>query len=292
MRAVVVPVRRLDSAKTRLAPLLSEAERAAAALAMARDVLSACAAQSGWETWVVSSDPSVLEIAGAAGARRVPEEGTTLLGAIGQAERMAQDAGAEALAVVLADLPWITPAALARVLEPEGPVVAVRADSDGGTNALVRRPPVVVPALFGRASFARHERAAGRAGMPLRRVDVEELAFDLDRPEDVRRLLRDGRPGRTLEACLDMGLAERLDAGRPVTHRSQEGEMQGTIKEFDPESGIGSLLLDDGTEVAIEPASTAGSEIRSLRLGQRVDFDVDEAGDRKIARDLHIVTFA
>ena len=291
MRAVVVPVRRLDSAKTRLAPLLSAAERAALALTMARDVLAACVAQSGWETWLVSSDPSVLDIAGA-GARRVPEEGTTLIGAIGQAERMAQGAEAEALAVVLADLPWITPAALARALEPEGPVVAVRADSDGGTNALVRRPPAVVPALFGRASFARHERAADHAGIPVRRVDVEELAFDLDRPEDVRRLLRDGRPGRTLEACLDMGLAERLDAGRPVAHRSQEGEMQGTIKEFDPESGVGSLLLDDGTEVAIDPASTAGSEIRSLRLGQRVDFDVDEAGDRKIARDLHIVTFA
>jgi 2-phospho-L-lactate guanylyltransferase len=291
MRAVMVPARRLDAAKSRLAPLLSVPERAAVALAMARDVVAACLAQSDWETWVVSSDPTVLRVADRAGARPLPEEGTTLLGAVGQAERAATGGDADALAVVLADLPWITPAALASALEPQDPVVGVRAGSDGGTNALIRRPPTVVPALFGRASYARHERAAAQIGLRVRRVETEELAFDLDRAEDVRRLLQDGRGGTTLEVCLDMGLAERL-AARPAPHRSQEGEMQGTIKEFDPESGIGSLLLDDGTEVAIDPASTEGSEIRSLRLGQRVDFDVDEEGERKIARGLHIVTFA
>ena len=68
--------------------------------------------------------------------------------------------------------------------------------------------------------------------------------------------------------------------------------MQGTVKEFDPESGTGSLLLDDGTEVVIDPTSTEGSEIRYLRLGQRVDFDVDEDDGRRVARGLHIVTFA
>ena len=291
MRAVVVPVRRLNAAKTRLAPVLSAHERAGVALAMARDVVAGCTAQAGWETWVVSADPTVLRDADRAGARPVPEEGTTLLGAIRQAERVAAAEGAEALAVVLADLPWISRAALARVLAPEVPVAAVRARSDGGTNALVRRPPDVIPALFGRASFERHVRAAARAGLGVRSVAAEELAFDLDRPDDIRRLLEDGREGNTLDACLDMGLAKRLGAGSPVLHR-QEGEMQGTIKEFDVDSGTGSLLLDDGTEVAIDPASTEGSEIRSLRLGQRVDFDLDEVGDRKTARGLHIVTFA
>src|SRR5207245_7803731 len=45
--------------------------------------------------------------------------------------------------------------------------------------------------------------------------------------------------------------------------------MQGTVKEFDNESRAGSLLTDDGSEVAIDPTSTEGSEIRSLRIGQR-----------------------
>ena len=68
--------------------------------------------------------------------------------------------------------------------------------------------------------------------------------------------------------------------------------MQGTVKEFDDETRLGSLLLDDGSEVAIDAASTEGSEIRSLRIGQRVDFDVTQERAGSVARGLHIVTFA
>ena len=68
--------------------------------------------------------------------------------------------------------------------------------------------------------------------------------------------------------------------------------MQGTVKEFDDETRRGSLLLDDGTEVAIDAASTEGSEVRSLRIGQRVDFDVAQDGGASVARGLHLVTFA
>jgi len=292
MRTVVVPVRRLDAAKTRLASLLTPAERGAVALAMARDVIAASAAQSDWETWVVSADPGVLAAAGGAGAEPVPEEGTGLRAAVVQAERRARSRGVSELAVVLADLPWITPASLRRALEPADSIVGVRAESDGGTNALVRRPPTAIPALFGRLSFARHQEAALRAGLTLRGVDSEELAFDLDRPDDVRRLLEDGRAGGTRDVCSQLGVAARLEARPSAVDRRREGEMQGTVKEFDPESGTGVLLLDDGTEVAIDPASTEGSEIRYLRLGQRVDFDVDDDGERKLARGLHIVTFA
>lgn len=67
---------------------------------------------------------------------------------------------------------------------------------------------------------------------------------------------------------------------------------QGTIKEFDEETRSGSLLLDDATEIGIDAVSLEGSEIRMLRLGQRVAFEVADEAGRKIARDLHIVTFA
>jgi cold shock CspA family protein len=66
---------------------------------------------------------------------------------------------------------------------------------------------------------------------------------------------------------------------------------QGTIKEFDDEARSGVLLLDDATEVRIDATSLEGAGIRTLRLGQRVKFDLaDEAGS-KVARSLQIVTF-
>jgi cold shock CspA family protein len=67
---------------------------------------------------------------------------------------------------------------------------------------------------------------------------------------------------------------------------------QGTVKEFDPRSSTGVVLMDDRSEVAVEPASIEGSEVRYLRLGQRVDFRVDEREGRRVARDLHLVTFS
>ena len=67
---------------------------------------------------------------------------------------------------------------------------------------------------------------------------------------------------------------------------------QGTVKHYDLETHHGSLLMDDRTEVAIDPASTEESEIRYLRVGQRVDFRIEDAGERKVARGLHIVTFS
>jgi cold shock CspA family protein len=65
---------------------------------------------------------------------------------------------------------------------------------------------------------------------------------------------------------------------------------QGTIKDFEGEERIGSLLMDDRTEVGIDAVSVEGSGLRSLRLGQRVRFDLVEEAGRKVARNLQIVT--
>jgi cold shock CspA family protein len=66
---------------------------------------------------------------------------------------------------------------------------------------------------------------------------------------------------------------------------------QGTVKDFEMESREGSLLLDDRSEVRIDATSIEGSDVRYLRIGQRVKFDLVEEGGRKVARGLRLVTF-
>jgi len=66
---------------------------------------------------------------------------------------------------------------------------------------------------------------------------------------------------------------------------------QGTIKHFDEATREGSLLLDDRTEVRIDPSSMERSGVRLLRIGQRVRFDLAEEGGSQVARRLTIVTF-
>jgi cold shock CspA family protein len=54
--------------------------------------------------------------------------------------------------------------------------------------------------------------------------------------------------------------------------------MQGTVATFDPTSRSGTLLLDDGTELAFDAPAFDASGLRKLRLGQRVAIDAGEDG--------------
>ena len=65
---------------------------------------------------------------------------------------------------------------------------------------------------------------------------------------------------------------------------------QGTIKEYDDRSHNGSLLMEDRSEIAIDATSLEGAGIRTLRIGQRVKFDLSDEGGKKVARALRIVT--
>lgn len=207
MRVLAVPVKSPTMAKSRLSPVLSRSERAALTVALLEDALDACLAAQEWEPWVISPDEDLRALAAARGARPIEEKGRTLPEAVRQVERSSE---ADQLAILLGDLPYLTAEELAGALATEGPVVAAPAASDGGTNLLVRRPPAVIRARFGRSSFDKHRWAARRAGVALTEVHGAGLERDLDRPEDLAALLASGHPGRTLSACIDMGLPSRL----------------------------------------------------------------------------------
>ena len=211
MRVITVPVKSLSRAKTRLAAALTPLERGALTLAMLEDVLDVTLEMRAWETWVVSADEVVLEIAARRGARLLPEERSGLATAIRQAEAVAGRERVQAMAVLPGDLPLLTPAALSGALRTLGPVVVARSSRDG-TSMLLRRPPKAIPARFGQDSFAKHLALAESRGLPTAVVERPELSFDLDLPVDILSLLTEGRRGRTRDVCLGMDLDGRLAA--------------------------------------------------------------------------------
>lgn len=212
MRAIALPVKSLGHAKSRLSSLLAPLERGALALAMFEDVLDATLAVDGWETWVVSPDESVLEIALARGAHGISELRPTLRSATLQIEAEAAARSTEALAILLADTPLVTLESLRAALHTLGPVVIAPSSDERGTNLLLRRPPGAIPSRFGPDSFRRHLQTAAERGLPTAVVEREELSFDVDEPGDILTVLETRRPGRTLDVCRDMDLAGRLAA--------------------------------------------------------------------------------
>lgn len=54
--------------------------------------------------------------------------------------------------------------------------------------------------------------------------------------------------------------------------------MQGTVASFDPQTRDGGVLLDDGTPVGFTAAAFDASQLRLLRLGQRVRLETGPGG--------------
>ena len=64
---------------------------------------------------------------------------------------------------------------------------------------------------------------------------------------------------------------------------------QGVVKSYDPNAGNGIVVLDsDKSEVYLKAGSLKGSIFRTLRQGQRINFDIVEEEDTKIISNVKI----
>lgn len=64
---------------------------------------------------------------------------------------------------------------------------------------------------------------------------------------------------------------------------------QGVVKSYDPNSGNGIVVLDsDKSQVYLKAGSLKGSIFRTLRQGQRINFDIVEEEDIKIISNVKI----
>lgn len=188
----VVPINALALAKSRLAAVLSPDERRQLVFWMAERVLRAVRDSAVMDAIaVVSPDVDALVWAGERGAIPIFQRGGRLNAGLFQARRWALECGAERLLVLLADLPLLTPdevrAFVALAEPPESGTALVLAPDRRrvGTNAMLLRPPDVIPFAFGRASFVRHQELAASAGIVPRVLASPGFAFDTDQPDDV-----------------------------------------------------------------------------------------------------------
>ena len=64
---------------------------------------------------------------------------------------------------------------------------------------------------------------------------------------------------------------------------------QGVVKSYDPNSGSGIVLLDtDKTEVYIQPGSLKNSIFRTLRQGQRINFEIENIEENQVIKNVKI----
>lgn len=212
--SALIPVKGFRNAKQRLSPLLALAERELLAEVMFREVLSQVLGARGLtETFVVTGDDRVAEIACSLGAQVIREEaerGETE--AVDFARLEVKKSGRDAVLIVPGDLPLVRSVDIETILAqiPDGPLcpfaLLVPSHDRMGTNALLLAPPDIIKLRFGYDSFSYHMGQVSAQALPLRFVENEGIALDIDEPKDLDRFLsfgfEDGETARLVRGIL------------------------------------------------------------------------------------------
>ncbi len=184
----VVPVQRLETAKSRLSGILSPDQRRHLVTNLLETVLSALSTASRVDQIiVVSPDPDVLQRVSRPGVHPVQQPGRGLNDAIRLGRDRAVEQGASTLLVVLADLPRLSAGEIDDLLAiADSATVTMAPDRHGhGTNVLALRPPNAIEPAFGVGSFHKHMAEAQHLGLQVEIVRSAGMAFDVDTVDDL-----------------------------------------------------------------------------------------------------------
>ena len=183
---VIVPVKGLGEAKSRLAAVLGPEQRASLVLAMLEDVLTAVRAAHEGLLLLVTPDEEYAPAAERAGADLLADAGGGYNAAVAQALAAAGAREAGAALVLPADQPRAQPADLRTAIEALGEHGVVVAPSrDGGTGLLGLRPPDAIAPAFGIGSGARHRALGEAAGRGVAWLELPSLRDDVDEVGDL-----------------------------------------------------------------------------------------------------------
>jgi 2-phospho-L-lactate/phosphoenolpyruvate guanylyltransferase len=181
----IIPVKPLNRAKSRLAPVLTPEQRQQLAENMFRHVLETVrGVPQIIGTLVISRDSKALSIAREYDAKTVQETGTPELNsALTRATQVVVSWGVESLLVLPADLPLVNVDDLTDMISMGRgtPSVVIATDQhQDGTNALFMRPPGIIPYAYGPGSYQRHSTLARTAGVKVKTFFSEQMSLDID----------------------------------------------------------------------------------------------------------------
>jgi len=142
---------------------------------------------------VLSSDGEARDVSRSRGHDILSFPASSLNVEVARAARNAEQKGAKAAIVVMADLPLLTGWVLDTLIREGGlhaPLVVAGDWRGTGTNILYLRPPTLLHPRFGPGSLGEHLEAARRAGLKCIYFTSMETSLDLDDEEAIARFIR------------------------------------------------------------------------------------------------------
>ncbi len=212
----LVPLKRLDDAKQRLAGFLTPGQRIGLSRAMVTDVLTSLSQTKALAGVVlVSPDPNVKALAEKFRCDYLLESElgvSSLNGAIEAAVTELAARHIDDVLVVHGDLPLISEQELSSLLRTHetatGPRMTIVPDRHGtGSNCIAVSPASDLKFCFGEHSFRRHVRSAHARGMAVRVENLSGAALDIDTRDDCWQFMTGTRrTGHTQDYLQSIGL--------------------------------------------------------------------------------------
>ncbi len=196
----LLPVKRLEHTKLRLAGVLTRAQRRQLSCCMVEDILNTLDKTDVIAgVTVISCDEAVISMAVNHGAD-VLNTGVDHGYAVDvlQGVESIADKAIDKVIIIPADVPELddTDLTLLDQVHEEG-ITLCPADNDGGTNGLVFTPPLAICLMYGENSFDEFCRETERRQAPVNIAKPDGLARDIDRPDDLLALRRQSNGNRT-----------------------------------------------------------------------------------------------
>ena len=211
----VVPVKSLRQSKTRLSVVLTPKERTALILAMLHDVLNALKSSLICKVCLVASDSAVQDLADDCKVTYHQERRHGLNPAIELGVKWCIEHEAEAVLIVPADIPMITAEDINRIIRlgAERKCIVISPSLNGGTNALLQKPPGVIPLRFGPDSYMKHINQASCKGISVKSYWSKRVAVDVDTLDDLAAFFEAESQTLFQQFMQQIGLRKKLDAG-------------------------------------------------------------------------------
>ena len=214
----VLPLKDLDTAKQRLAPVLVPGERRALYRAMLEDVLEALSASRATGalagTVVVTRDAEIEALARRYATRIIGEtENRGQSAAVAHAAGILASEGTAGIVTVPGDVPLVTGEEIGTILGAHGTAPAITiapARDERGSNAVCCSPPDCLAFQFGNDSFEPHQAGSRALGIEPRIVRLPGIGLDVDSPEDLATFAAHPSATRAYQFLVTNRIVDRL----------------------------------------------------------------------------------
>ena len=197
MTGLVIPMKRLDEAKTRLREAVPEEERKKLCLSMLKHLLSqACLCPEFDRIYIISPQEEIMDwLPGFEQVKHICScRDRGLNSAAEEAAGVLFRDGLHTMVFLHGDLPYVTAQDLKCLYREaqKAQVVLVPDQTGTGTTALAATPPGCLRTSFGPGSFQKHKITCEKQGLSYRIYENPRLGMDMDLPQDWEKFCHKG----------------------------------------------------------------------------------------------------